>query len=117
MYINVRNPDYPYRSPLPPPPPFEINNRGGRVGKKTLKIPSLAGQSREHFMSAHVVSKRPIPLALGAPLLACTRRAAPDAGPGVLVRLFLQFTTTQISDTDMRHSLYQTQQTSICLFP
>ena len=49
--------------------------------------------------------------------LACARRAlaslpqraAPETGPGIRVCIFLQSRMTQISDTGMLYSLYQTQ--------
>ena len=75
------------------------------------KMPGLAGQSRDYayLMSARIISKSPNSLALGVPLLACTRRAAPGTGPWGVIYLILQSPTTPIPDTDMLHSLYQTQ--------
>ena len=69
------------------------------------QTPGLPGQSRDYLMSAHVVGKGPNSLALGVPFLACTRRPAPETGPGRLAYLFLQTPATPISDTDIRSML------------
>ena len=56
--------------------------------RKYAQKPGLADQSRDYLMSAHVITKSRNSRALGVPLLACTRRAGPETGPGVLVCLY-----------------------------
>ena len=82
--------------------------------EENIQMPGLAGQSRDYLIivSAHVSyqqEERQLARALGVPLLACTRQAAPETGPEVLVWRFIQFTTAQIPGTDMPNYLYQTQ--------
>ena len=55
--------------------------------KQNAQVPGLAGQSRDYLMYAHVISKSPNSCALGVPLLACARRAAPETGPGAVAYL------------------------------
>ena len=66
-------------------------------------------------MSAHVIGKSLNSLAFGVPLLAYTRRAAAKTGLEGLVYFFPYNPLGPRLPTDMLHSLYQTQYTSLCL--
>ena len=77
-------------------------------------MPGLAGQSRDYLMSANVISKSPNSLALGVPLIACTRRAAPETGRGGLVYHFAQSLAIPIPDTGMLYSLLSNQKNMLC---
>ena len=103
IYMDVQNPVCPFRSRPSPPPSFERNDRGRRVGKLVFRC--LEWPPRKYRMLAHVISRNSLSLALGVPLLGCTRGAAPDADPGELVHLFPYSPATPIPYPDVVHSL------------
>ena len=81
--------------------------------KKILKIPGLAGQSRDYLVTAHVFMQEPP--------LACARRAFADLHATSFTRdwswgarlICLRSPLTQNPETDMPHSIYNRQQTSL----
>ena len=78
--------------------------------KENTHMPGLGGQTRNHLLPTHVISKSPNSVALGVPLLARTRRAGPEKWfRGTCLPFLHSPMMTQIPDTDMLHSLYQTQ--------